>query len=156
VIVFHGVPLMAMLRLATVASRGRANLHLGGIGVGINLTTGLTTYAVAGKRWLTLHPDTEVPLSGVRIPRWADLLAIAARCADAIPLGYLGIDLTLDAKSGPCVLELNARPGLSIQLANRRGLRPLIAAVEQQGQKERSASERVRFGQEIAEIARTR
>ncbi len=150
VIVFRGVPLLAMLRLATVASRGRANLHVGGVGVGINLATGVTTYAVVGKRWLTVHPDTERPLGGVRIPRWEEVLAIAARCADAVSLGYLGIDLALDAEMGPCVLELNARPGLSIQLANRRGLRPLIAAVERYAPHDCAVSERVRLGQEIA------
>lgn len=150
VIVFRGVPLMAMLRLATWASRGRANLHVGGIGVGIDLTTGMTTHAVAGKRWLSGHPDTDVPLRGVHIPRWDELLTIATRCADAVPLGYLGVDLTLDAETGPCVLELNARPGLSIQLANRRGLRPLITAVEQYSPEGLSVSERVRFGQEVA------
>jgi alpha-L-glutamate ligase-like protein len=150
VIVFRGVPLMAMLRLATVASKGRANLHVGGIGVGINLASGMTTSAVAGKRWLSLHPDTEIPLAGVRIPHWEDLLDIAACCADAVPLGYLGIDLALDAEIGPCVLELNARPGLSIQLANRRGLRPLIAAIEHYAPQRCSVSERVRLGQEIA------
>jgi len=149
VIVFRGVPVMAMLRLATVASKGRANLHLGGIGVGINLVSGMTTYAVAGKRWLTLHPDTEIPLAGVRIPHWQDVLTIAARCADAVPLGYLGIDLALDAEIGPCVLELNARPGLSIQLANRRGLRPMITAIEHYTPQRYSVSERVRLGQEI-------
>jgi alpha-L-glutamate ligase-like protein len=150
VIVFRGVPLMAMLRLATIASRGRANLHVGGIGVGINLASGVTTYAVAGKRWLTLHPDTEVPLAGVRIPHWEEVLAIATHCADAVPLGYLGIDLALDAKIGPCALELNARPGLSIQLANRRGLRPLISTVERCTPQKFSVTERVRLGQEIA------
>ncbi len=150
VIVFRGVPLLAMLRLATVASRGRANLHVGGVGVGINLATGVTTYAVVGKRWLTVHPDTERPLGGVRIPRWEEVLAIAARCAEAVSLGYLGIDLALDAEMGPCVLELNARPGLSIQLANRRGLRPLIAAVEYCAPQQFSVNERVRLGQEIA------
>jgi len=150
VIVFRGVPLLAMLRLATVASRGRANLHVGGVGVGINLATGVTTYAVVGKRWLTVHPDTERPLGGVRIPRWEEVLAIAARCAEAVSLGYLGIDLALDAEMGPCVLELNARPGLSIQLANRRGLRPLIAAVERYAPHDCAVSERVRLGQEIA------
>jgi alpha-L-glutamate ligase-like protein len=150
VIVFRGVPLMAMLRLATVASKGRANLHVGGIGVGINLASGMTTYAVIGKRWLTLHPDTEIPLAGVRIPHWEDVLTIAARCADAVPLGYLGIDLALDAEIGPCVLELNARPGLSVQLANRRGLRPLISAIEHYTPQRCSVSERVRLGQEIA------
>lgn len=151
VIVFRGVPLMAMLRLATQASRGRANLHLGGIGVGVDLTTGVTTHAIAGKRWLTVHPDTEVPLLGVRMPRWGDLLTIAARCSDAVALGYLGVDLVVDAELGPCVLELNARPGLSIQLANRRGLRPLIEAVERYSPHALSVAERVRLGQELAQ-----
>jgi alpha-L-glutamate ligase-like protein len=151
VIVFRGVPLMAMLRLATAASKGRANLHLGGIGVGIDLTSGETTHALAGKHWLTAHPDTDMPLAGVRMPYWQDILSVAARCADAVALGYLGVDLALDVERGPCVLELNARPGLSIQLANRQGLRPLIAAVEQGAQRGLSASARVRLGQEIVE-----
>jgi len=153
VIVFRGIPLMAMLRLATVASKGRANLHLGGIGVGIDLTTGVTTAAVVGKQWLTVHPDTDMPLGGVRIPQWKDVLNTAARCADAVALGYLGVDLALDAGIGPCVLELNARPGLSIQIANRQGLRPFIAAAEQYWRPGLSASERVRLGQEIASAA---
>jgi alpha-L-glutamate ligase-like protein len=151
VIVFRGVPLLAMLRLATAASKGRANLHLGGIGVGIDLVSGVTTHVLAGKRWLTAHPDTDMPLGGVRMPHWQDILSIAARCADAVALGYLGVDLAVDAECGPCVLELNARPGLSIQLANRQGLRPLIAAVERQEQKGLSAGARVRLGQKIAE-----
>ncbi|MGH7964940.1 MAG: alpha-L-glutamate ligase-like protein, partial [Candidatus Binatia bacterium] len=153
VIVFRGVPLMAMLRVATRASRGRANLHVGGIGVGIDLTTGVTTHAVTGRRWLTIHPDTAVPLCGVSLPYWQEVLTVAARCADAVPLGYVGIDIALDAEVGPCVLELNARPGLSIQLANRRGLRPLVEAVERRALSDLSVRERIQLGQEIVETA---
>jgi len=153
VIVFQGVPLMAMLRVATRASRGRANLHVGGIGIGIDLTTGVTTHAVAGRRWLAVHPDTAVPLCGVALPYWDEVLSIAARCADAVPLGYLGIDLAVDEESGPGVLELNVRPGLSIQIANRHGLRPLIAGVERSALTGLSASERVQLGRLIAETA---
>lgn len=153
VIVFRGVPLMAMLRVATRASRGRANLHVGGIGIGIDLATGVTTHAVAGRHWLTVHPDTAVPLCGVALPYWDELLSIAARCADAVPLGYLGIDLAVDAESGPCVLELNVRPGLSIQIANRRGLRPLITGVERSSLSGLSASDRVQLGRSIVEAA---
>ena len=153
ILVFRGVPVMAMLRVATQASRGRANLHLGGIGVGIDLTAGVTTYALAGRRWITRHPDTQVLLGGLTIPHWDELLAIAARCADAVALGYVGVDLTIDVSHGPCVLELNARPGLSIQLANRRGLRPLITAVEQRAPEALPALERVRLGQQLARDA---
>jgi len=151
VIVFRGMPLMAMLRVATRASRGRANLHAGGIGIGVDLATGLTTHALAGKTWLSMHPDTDVPLCSVPLPRWSELLTIAAQCADAVALGYLGVDLTLDEKGKPLVLELNARPGLSIQLANRRGLRPLIDAVERRDPRDYSVEERVRFGQSLVE-----
>lgn len=150
ILVFRGVPLMAMVRGATQASRGRANLHLGGIGVGIDLTTGMTTYALVGRQWITHHPDTRGVLSGHPIPYWHELLTIAARCADAVALGYIGVDLTIDAGSGPCVLELNARPGLSIQLANRRGLRPLITAVEHRAPDSLPVLERVHFGQQLA------
>lgn len=153
VIVFCGVPLMAMVRLATRVSRGRANLHVGGIGVGVDLPTGITTHAVLGTHELSCHPDTEEPLCGVSLPHWQELLTTAARCADAVPLGYLGVDLTLDARGDPYVLELNARPGLSIQLANRRGLRPLITAVETRLRPGLSVQERVCLGQELAAAA---
>lgn len=149
IVVFRGVPLLAMLRLATQASRGRANLHVGGIGVGIDLVSGRTIGAIAGKRQICLHPETEQPLIGVPIPHWDDVLQVAARCADAVALGYLGVDIALDAERGPLVLELNARPGLAIQLANRRGLRPLLTAVEQQVRPGLSVAERVQLGRQI-------
>lgn len=151
VIVFCGIPLMAMLRVATRVSRGRANLHSGGIGIGIDLRTGMTTYALLDRRWITEHPDTAAPLCGVQLPTWDELLTVATRCADAVALGYLGIDLTLDDSGKPLVLELNARPGLSIQLANRRGLRPLIDAVERRNLRNLAVGERMRFGQSLVE-----
>lgn len=150
ILVFRGVPIMAMLRGATQTSRGRANLHQGGLGIGIDLTTGVLTSALLGRQWITHHPDTREVLTGHTIPYWNELLTIAARCAEAVALGYIGVDLTLDAHSGPCVLELNARPGLSIQLVNRRGLRPLITAVEQRAPDALPVSDRVCFGQRLS------
>ena len=76
-------------------------------------------------------------------------MRLAARCADATAIKYLGVDVVLDADHGPCVLELNARPGLLIQLANRRGLRPLIEAVERRAPRNLSVAERVAFGQAL-------
>ena len=150
VIVFRGIPLMAMLRLATRASKGRANLDAGGLGVGVDLVTGITTGAIARRRWLTVHPDTDVRLAGVQLPEWEELLRIATRCADATGLKYIGVDVVLDEETGPCVLELNARPGLLIQLANRRGLRPLIEAVERRAPKSLSVRERIEMGRELS------
>ncbi|MGE0680352.1 MAG: alpha-L-glutamate ligase-like protein [Candidatus Binatia bacterium] len=151
IVVFRGVPLLAMLRLATKASRGRANLHVGGIGVGVDLVSGRATAAIAGKRQIFTHPDTDQPLLGVQIPCWEDTLGIAARCADAVALGYLGVDMTLDVEHGPLVLELNARPGLAIQLANRRGLRPLLTAAEQCIRPGLSVAERVQLGRQLSQ-----
>lgn len=150
VIVFRGIPLMAMLRLATRVSRGRANLDAGGLGVGVDLVTGVTTGAIARRRWLRVHPDTDVQLAGVQIPEWDELLHFATQCADATELKYIGVDIVLGAESGPCVLELNARPGLLIQLANRRGLRPLIEAIEQRPIRRRTVQERVEIGRQMS------
>lgn len=61
-------------------------------------------------------------LSGVQIPFWDEILQIAVRCQKASKLGYVGVDIALDTEKGPIVFELNARPGLGIQVANQAGL----------------------------------
>lgn len=130
IIVFLGVPVMAMTRLPTMESGGRANLHQGAIGVGIDMTTGLTLNGVWHDRIITHHPDTGVPVGGIRIPHWETLLHHAARSFELTDLGYQGIDMVLDETRGPVMLELNARPGLSIQIANGEGLGLRLAAIE--------------------------
>ncbi|MCK6555585.1 alpha-L-glutamate ligase-like protein [Candidatus Binatia bacterium] len=130
VVVFHGVPIMAMARLPTRQSAGRANLHVGGIGVGLELATGRAVHAIRWGKEIARHPDTGQELAGLRIPAWSEVVRIAAASHDAVPLGYFGIDIVIDARRGPVVLELNARPGLAIQLATGCGLRPLLTAVE--------------------------
>ena len=99
IIVLMGYPVMAMLRLPTRQSGGKANLHQGAIGV--------------------------------------------------------GVDMVLDQDKGPLILELNARPGLNIQIANDCGLTHRTQAVENrieelkaQGIQE-TPEERVRFAQEL-------
>jgi alpha-L-glutamate ligase-like protein len=116
-------PLAAMLRLPTVRSSGRANLHQGAVGVGIDVATGTTTLAVHHGKRIARHPDTQGLLAGRVIPHWREAVDMAVRLSRALGLGYLGVDLVLDAKTGPVVLEANARPGLAIQIANRHGLR---------------------------------
>ena len=131
VLVYRGVPAMAMLRLPTRRSDGRANLHQGAVGAGINLATGETTLAVCNDKRILEHPDFGTPLAGLTIPHWDELVLLAARCQELAPLGYLGVDMVLDAELGPLVLELNARPGLGIQIANGRGLRGIFDAIDQ-------------------------
>jgi alpha-L-glutamate ligase-like protein len=132
VIVYRGIPAMAMVRLPTAASGGRANLHQGAVAAGIELHTGRTRGGVRGARLLDAHPDTGASLAGWTIPHWESLLAAAIRLAGCLELGYLGIDFVLDEHRGPVVLEANARPGLAIQLANRCGLLHRLQAIDAQ------------------------
>jgi len=123
VIIYRGVPIMAMVRLPTKASDGKANLHRGAIGAGIDLAGGMTMTAVHQSRIVTRHPDTDHPVGGIPIPHWERILLMAARATEMTGLGYLGADFVLDRDIGPVLLELNARPGLAIQIANQAGLR---------------------------------
>jgi alpha-L-glutamate ligase-like protein len=122
VILYKNKPALAMLRLPTRASGGRANLHQGGLGAGIHLATGTTHHAVLRGKSVTVHPDTGASLIGIRIPFWQRVLEISQSVAAAVGMGYLGVDIVIDADHGPMLLEANARPGLAIQMANGMGL----------------------------------
>jgi alpha-L-glutamate ligase-like protein len=122
VILYKKVPAMAMLRLPTRQSGGRANLHQGGIGAGVDLATGLTTFAVIRNRSTGRHPDTGTSVLGFPVPRWQEILEMSRRVGEAVGLGYVGVDIVLDRDRGPLLLEANARPGLAIQIANAQGL----------------------------------
>lgn len=130
IIVFRGYPIMAMLRLTTHASDGKANLHQGAVGVGIDIGTGQALHAVQYGNPVTRHPDTRKTFSELTVPHWDKLLQLAAACYEMTGLGYLGADLVLDRDQGPMIIELNARPGLSIQVANAAGLAPRVAVIE--------------------------
>lgn len=130
VLVYEHVPVMAMLRLPTRLSSGRANLHQGGIGAGVDLETGVTSRAVMRNHLTDRHPDTGEPLVGLRVPCWQEILEMSVKVSRAVGLGYIGVDVVLDRQDGPLLLEANARPGLAIQIANGKGLLPLLAAVD--------------------------
>jgi alpha-L-glutamate ligase-like protein len=130
VIVYRHEPAMAMLRLPTKSSNGRANLHQGGLGVGVDLASGVTHHAVRKNRAVDAHPDTGMPVVGLRVPHWRNVLDMARRVAEAVELGYVGVDIVVDAEEGPMLLEANARPGLAIQIANGRGLLPRLQAID--------------------------
>jgi alpha-L-glutamate ligase-like protein len=130
IIVFKGYPVMAMLRLATHVSDGKANLHQGAVGVGLDIATGHALRAVQFSKPVTHHPDTGRPLNEIKISNWRDMLLLASRCFEMTGLGYIGTDIVLDKTRGAQLLELNARPGLAIQVANGRGLLPRLRHVE--------------------------
>jgi alpha-L-glutamate ligase-like protein len=149
-LVFRGVPLLAMIRLPTRLSDGKANLHQGAIGVGIDLATGRTFSGVWHERPVQQHPDTGGNLAGRVIPYWDEILAMTAKCHDFAGLGFIGVDIVLDEDQGPMMLEMNARPGLSIQLANRIGLIPRLRHVETLVAVPESIAERVQLAKTLA------
>lgn len=149
VIICRGYPVMAMIRLSTHASDGKANLHQGAVGVGLDMKTGCAVRAVQHGKSVTHHPDTGQDLLDLCIPDWHTLLVMAARCYDVTGLGYLGIDMVIDQRHGPMLLELNARPGLTIQVANNAGLLTRLTKIDALSEAETrlSAEERVRLSQ---------
>lgn len=154
VIVYRGVPVMSMTRLPTRHSRGRANLHQGAVGAGIELDTGRTNHAVLFGKPVPTHPDTQEAVIDRPIPEFARALEIAVRASDVTELGYVGADVVVDAHHGPLILELNARPGLAIQIANRTGLVPRLGAVDRSVRPGMDWPERIALGQAIARQAR--
>jgi len=131
VIVYRGYPAMAMVRLPTRASDGKANLHQGAVGAGVDLHSGKTLGGVLDDALVEEHPDTGALVAGLEIPQWDFILESSARGYEVTGLGYLGVDMIIDDKLGPLILEMNARPGLNIQIANCTGLASRIARIDQ-------------------------
>lgn len=129
VIVCNKVPVMAMMRLPTVYSDGKANLHLGALGVGIDIRTGITTFGTIGNKLVDYIPKTKIKVRGIKIPDWDTVLDVAVRAQESSKLGFAGIDIVIDNNVGPLVLEINARPGLSIQIANQASLRTRLERI---------------------------
>ena len=156
-IVFQGFPVMAMMRLATHESDGRANLHQGAVGVGLDLATGKALSAVQYNHPIDTHPDTGAKFSEIAVPSWEAVLELSAKCYDMTGLGYLGADIVLDERQGPLLLELNARPGLAIQIANQTGLLTRLRQIEDgKVPKSASAAERALYAREhLASIDQT-
>jgi len=150
VVVYRGLPAMAMVRLPSRRSAGRANLHQGAIGAGVDLASGRLSAAVQKDRYVERHPDTGEPIVGLRIPDFDAVLRQTVRAASAVELGYVGVDIVLDEERGPVVLELNARPGLSIQIANRAGLLPRLDEIDGIPIEGITLEDRVELGRSLA------
>jgi len=145
VIVYRGYPTMAMVRLPTQASDGKANLHQGAVGAGVDMSTGETLTGVLENEIVDEHPDTGTLIAGLRIPQWDFILQLAARGYDVTDLGYLGVDIVVDRDLGPLILEMNVRPGLSIQIANCTGLTSRLARIDELYDETATPAERARI-----------
>ena len=144
VIIYKGYPAMAMLRCSTKESDGKANLHQGAVGVGIDMASGKALFAVQHNSPITKHPDTKYDFTQLQIPHWERMLSLSSSCYEVTHLGYLGVDIVLDKNLGPLILELNARPGLAIQIANKMGALKRFDMIDKQS-KGLDISDRVIF-----------
>lgn len=134
ILMYRGVPCAGMLRLPTKESDGKANLHQGAVGVGIDMTQGVSVDGVRHSRYTDIHPDTKNEVNGIRIPFWNHILETALKAVPVFQLGYVGLDFVIDKSRGPMILEINGRPGLAIQLANRSGLLHRLNAIDRCGE----------------------
>ena len=146
IIVFNLVPVMAMLRVPTAESGGKANVHLGGIGIGIDIAKGVTTHAVQYSKLLSELPHGH-PVAGIEIPNWEEILLISSKIQYTTNIGYLAVDLTIDRELGPVLLEVNARAGLAVQIANLAPLRSRLERVS--GLSVSTPEKGVRLAQEL-------
>jgi alpha-L-glutamate ligase-like protein len=151
IIVFRGIPTAAMIRLPTRDSDGKANLHQGAVGLGVNMATGRTTFAVHRNNIVTTHPDTGHHTRDIDIAHWDNILRLATHCADRVGLGYLGVDIVIDRTLGPLMLELNARPGLNIQLASGQGLLKNLQKIETRRDLPTDIDNRLAFAKDLHE-----
>lgn len=146
IVVHNLIPVMAMLRLPTEESQGKANIHLGGVGIGIDIAKGDMTYVTQYNKVVDGLPGFG-EVKGIKIPHWDELLLIASRVQQITNLGFAAIDLTLDKNMGPVLLEINARAGLAVQIANMAPLRRRLERIE--GIKVNSPEKGIRIAQDI-------
>lgn len=147
IVVHNLIPIMAMLRLPTKESGGKANLHQGAVAVGIDIGRGETTYTAYKNRIIEELPNGLGKVRGLKIPFWDNILLIASKVQLLTNLGYLAVDICIDKHVGPVLLEINARAGLGVQIANLAPLRKRLERI--QGIKVTSPAKGVRIAKDI-------
>lgn len=130
IIMCDDLPVMSMTRIPTRLSDGKANLHQGALGVAIDIASGKTTHGRFMGEPVVKHPDSGIHLIGRTLPFWTEIVALAKQAAHAVPLKYLGVDISI-ASDGPLLLEINVRPGLEIQNVNNMGMLSILQTLMQ-------------------------
>jgi len=146
IVVHNLIPVMAMLRLPTKESDGKANIHQGALGVGIDIAKGTATHIVQKGKIIDEVPEVG-EIRGLKIPYWDEMLHISSKVQLIANLGYLAVDLVLDKNTGPVLLEINARAGLAVQIANLAPLRKRLERI--QGVKVTTPEKGVRIAQDM-------
>ncbi|MBI2934260.1 MAG: hypothetical protein HYY29_01695 [Chloroflexi bacterium] len=136
-ICFENEPIMAMMRYATVKSKGRSNLAAGGLGISLDIGTGAVRHIISKKerKEYTIE-ELEIPPE-FTMPKWDDMKQLARKASELSGLRLSGVDLVMDVDDNVLVMEINGRPGLEIQNVNELSLQtylenPSIAAIREQ------------------------
>ena len=129
VIVYNMVPVMAMLRVPTAESDGKANLHAWACGVWIDIWTGRLTFITKGSKVVKTIPGIW-DVRWIKLPFWEEILSLSVEVQKITWIKYLGCDVVLDHLDGPLLLEMNIRPWLWVQIANRTPLKSRLQRVE--------------------------
>lgn len=127
VIVFNMVPVIAMLRVPTYESEGKANMEVGAVALGIDIGTGKTTGGAYYSQFVKKLPNGHSAID-FQVPYWDEILFSASKIQNVTGIGFVGVDLVV-TKTGVKVLEINARSGLKIQIANKVPLKKRLEKV---------------------------
>ena len=99
---------------------------VGSILAGINIGTGIVDSPGADEfgRTILVHPDTHIPIKGIRIPRWRQLCQKAIEMAERVPtLRYVGWDFVYDKHKEWIVMEGNENAEFLTQIIYHVGER---------------------------------
>ncbi len=126
VIVYNMVPVMAMFRVPTKESWGKANIHAWACWVWIDIWTWKLTFISKWGKLVKAIPWIW-DVRWIKLPFWDKVLNLAVSVQKHTKIGFLWCDIVLDKDFGPILLEMNVRPGLEIQVIN---LSPLKTRLE--------------------------
>lgn len=127
VVVRNMIPIMAMLRIPTVDSQGKANLDKGAYAIAVDIATGQCLRAYRNGEFV--YKINNYDIRDFVVPFWDDVLYLASKLQKITNIGYLACDFVI-TDSGPIMLEINGRGGLKIQIPNKIGLESRLNLVK--------------------------
>lgn len=129
VVCYNMVPVMAMMRIPTEESDGKANIHGWACAAGVDIGTGKITYISHKGKTVKSIPGIG-DIRGITLPSWDEVLSLVVKVQQVTGIKFLWCDVVLDETSGPLLLEMNIRPGLEIQNVNLAPLRERLDKIE--------------------------
>ena len=146
IIIYNTVPVMAMMRIPTKESSGKANIHAWACAIWIDIWSGRLTYISHHGKQIKSIPGIG-DIRSLLLPNWDNILNLAVRVQYVTKIPFLWCDIVLDDCDGPLLLEMNVRPGLEIQNVNKAPLEARLKRVE--GIAVESIEKGVRIGKDL-------